>query len=375
MGILNKTVRNAKQWAIAKFRAYETARSHANLSRYQCRNIHSRLEKLPQPALSADEKREISEYWSRFGVRIDDFCWFQWYYGITGIKDPRFIPNDLYFNLVLPHYNRQSFVPAYKDKNQFDLRLPAEHFPKAILKRMNGGFYDAAGTFLTNDVNDRSLAERLLAQKQVIVKNAIDSGCGVAVRKYDILTLEDAYKVLNEWTSQDYIIQEVIQQHPFFAQFNESSVNIIRINSWFRDGEVVISAPVIRFGMPGKYTEVCFINGEEIINLIGVTDDGLLRDTVFQLSGKKEPLAARFGDIPRQVPAWDELTAMVRADAMRLCHFPLIGWDVTVTEDGRPMVIEYNIFLPGTIPSQMANGPIWGDHTEALLSFLKKEQP
>ena len=227
MSIISK----AKEQAILKVRAFEKNARIRNRSHMLRRGIHAQLNALPQPELSVSEKQEIHDFWSRFGIDIKDYSWFRWYYGITGIKDPRYIPQDLYFNYILPHYNRQEFIPAYKDKNQFDLRLPSQHFPKALLKRMNNGFYDPAGNFLTNDIEDKTLANKLLDQRQIIVKNAIDSGCGLSVRKYKLQTLGDAQAVLREWTVPDYVIQEVIQQHSFFAQFNESSVNIIRIGN------------------------------------------------------------------------------------------------------------------------------------------------
>ena len=335
---------------------------------------HKLMARIPQPELSAGNKREIAGYWSQFGFTVKDYGWFQWYYGLTGIRDPRFIPQEYYYYTALPYYNRQTLLEAYKDKNAFDRILPADRLPKTIVKRISGDFYDGDGRFLAGDAGSERLTDAILAYGQVIVKNALDSGCGKNVQKYDVHSAQDVKNILAEWTPRDYIIQEVVRQHPFFAQFNESSVNIIRINSWYHDGEVTLSAPVIRFGMPGHATDVCFIDGDEIIRLLGVTDEGAIRDTVVYMLGETLPLSEIIQAPMRQVPAWDALTEMVRDNAKRLPHFHLIGWDVTVTEDCRPVTIEYNIKYPGTIPTQMTNGPMWGEHTDALFSFLKDEE-
>ena len=373
MNILIRALRKAVLPIYKQYREARKKETTIALYRSVRRDVHNCLKKLPQPELSAAEKQEIIDFWSQFGFDIKDFSWFQWYYGITGIKDPRFIPQEYYYYLILPHYNRKMFIAAYKDKNSFDFRLPKDYLPNTVLKRINGDFYDNSGVFLTSDSNSEQLIDVILAHKQVIVKNALDSGCGKNVQKYEIGSREDVLALLQEWDVSDYIIQEVIQQHPFFAQFNESSVNIIRINSWFHEGEVTLSTPVLRFGMPGHPTDVCFIDGEEIINLVGVTPDGMLRDSVVQMSGKKQPIEDYCGNSDRKVPAWDELISMVRENSKLLHHFHLIGWDVTVTSDGRPITIEYNIGWPGSVPSQMVNGPMWGEHTQELLSFLKDD--
>ncbi len=344
------------------------------LGKQNRKSTRNMLQSLPQPELSAAEKQDISEYWSQFGIEIKDYCWFQWYYGITGIKDPRFIPQEIYLYTILPYYNRREFIPAYKDKNSFDLRLPAKYFPKTVVRRMSGDFYDKDGVYITSDIKNDRLVDTILAHGQVIVKNAIDSSRGINVKKYDVSSRQDVLSLLESWTATDYIIQEIVHQHPFFAQFNESSVNIIRINSWYHNGEVTLSTPVLRFGMPGYSTDVCFINGEEIVRLVGIKDDGTIRDTVVHMSGKTQRVEEICSDPIRQVPAWDKITAMVKENAGKLYHFHLIGWDVTVTEDNRPIIIEYNITSPSTYSSQMTDGPMWGEHTTQLLSFLKDEE-
>ena len=344
------------------------------LGRINRNSTHQMLKNFPQPELSSAEKKDISAFWSQFGIEIQDFCWYQWYYGITGIKDPRFIPQEYYFYSILPYYNCKKFIAAYKDKNSFDLRIPSKYMPNTIVKRMSCDFYDKDGKYITSDIKSEQLVDTILAHKQIIVKNAIETSRGINVKKYDISSRQDVLSILEKWTASDYIMQELVHQHPFFAQFNETSVNIIRINSWYHNGEVTLSTPVLRFGMPGYSTDVCFIDGEEIVRLVGITDDGFLRDTVVHMSGKTQPIEEICSNPIRQVPVWNEITAMVQENARKLYHFHLIGWDITVTEDNRPIIIEYNIASPSTYSSQMTDGPMWGEHTADLLSFLKNEE-
>ena len=337
-------------------------------------SAHDRLKDFPQPELTPEEIAEIDLFWKQFGIRFKDYSWFQMFYGMTGIKSPMYIPQEFYLNMVLPYYNNSRVVDAYKDKNAFELFVPKKFLPATVMKRINGDFYDPDGGYITNDVNSQKLIDCLSAENEVIVKNAMDSGRGQNVRKYSIKSPQDAAEILKAWTARDYVVQKGIKQHPFFAQFNKSSVNIIRVNTWYHEGRVEVSTPVLRFGMPGYATDVCYIDGKETVNLIGVTDDGYLRDKVVDLRGEVKDLNAVFPNINREVPSWQKIVAMISEGASRLKQTHIIGWDVTVTEEGEPKVIEYNILVPSTYSSQVTDGPMWGQHTEALLAFLKDKK-
>ena len=331
-------------------------------------SVHDSLKKNPQPELTNEEARQIDEYWSKFGIVIPDKCWFQWYYGVTGIKDPRFIPQELYFALTIPHYNYRPFVDAYKDKNIFSTLLPEKYFPKTVLKCVKDEFFDNSGNYIAHGDD---LARILLEQKEVIVKNAWDTGRGLNVKKYVINNKEDVQELLNTWKGKCFIVQEAVKQHPFFAQFNESSVNIIRVNTWYDKGQVYISTPVLRFGLPGFFTDVCFVEGEETLRLVGITNDGYLKDEIVDYYGRKKDIGTLISDRSERVPAWDKIREILTECAKKLPYFRLIGWDVTVSETGEPVLFEYNISWPSSYGSQMVDGPMWGEQTDNLLAFLK----
>lgn len=333
-------------------------------------SCESFLKKNPQPALTEQDKREIDDYWKTFGIRIPDYSWHQWFYGVTGTKDPRFIPKPLWVYLVLPYYNNAKYLKAYKDKNLFDRLLPEANFPATVLKKVNGDFYDADETYIPS--NDKeTLRKCLLAQSGVIVKNAVDTGSGLNVSKHATTSVEEADAVLDLLEKEkNLIVQKLVRQHPFFAQFNESSVNILRINTWYHEGKVHISTPLLRFGTPGFSTDVCFIDGEEIIHMLGITPDGYTSDRVYELNGTWSPTEQVITPARQRVPSWDKITDMLRTCASKLPHFRVIGWDVTVDESGEPVVIEYNIHFPGSGPSQMTGGPMWGDLTDEIFSFM-----
>ena len=343
----------------------------SNISDSYNRAAGKRLKHLEQPTLSDEQKKRITDYWNGYGIRIRDFRQFQWYYGKTGIEDPRFIPQDVWKNVILPFYNRLEYEPTFMNKNLFDTFLPDCRFPETIVKRVGGLFYDNQRSV----IDEQEAIRRIAAYSEVIVKNATETGQGKNVKKYTIASPEDVSKILLLWKDRnDYLVQKVIEQHPFFAQFNESSVNIIRFNSFFHNDKVFIHSPVLRFGLPGHVTDCAHINGEEIVRMVGITDDGTVRGKAIHLNGDEEPILDRIENPIRKVPAYDEILRLISENAKKLPYFKLIGWDITVDKNNNPIVVEFNIHMPSTYGSQITNGPMWGEDTAALLSFLKDEK-
>ena len=337
------------------------------IERAQRKSVAKKLSKLNQPELSEQEKKEITDFWGKYGIDIKDFNSFRWYYGISGIKDPRFIPQDIQYNILLPYYNTQKYNGVYGNKTLFDRFMPADIFPETIAKRINGDFYDSRERFIDKE----TLVSLLSGYEEIIIKNAVETGQGKNVDRIALQSERDILLALEKWESKnDYVIQKVVRQHPFFAQFNSSSVNIIRFNSFFHEGKVMIHTPVLRFGLPGHATDVAYVNGEETVQLVGITDTGRIRDQIVYYDGRKKKLTDIVKDPIMQVPSWDAILDIIRTQAAKMPYYKLLGWDVTVNEDGKPVVIEYNIKFPSPYSSQVTDGPMWANDTEVLLSFL-----
>ncbi len=342
-----------------------------NVSDSYNRTASKRLKHLPQPELTEEQKKAISDYWASYGIRIRDYSQFQWYYGKTGIEDPRFIPQDVWKNVVLPYYNRKEYEAAFQNKNLFETFLPDCSFPETVIKKQDGLFYDDHG----KNITEQEAAEKIAAFSEVIFKNATETGQGKNVKKYPVSSVEEAGKTLSLWQDKpDFLVQKVIKQHPFFAQFNESSVNIIRFNSFFCRDKVYIHTPVLRFGLPGYVTDCAHINGEEIVRMVGITDGGEIRNKAIHLNGDEEPILESVSDPIRKVPAFDKILRLIDENARKLPYFRILGWDITVDQDEDPIVVEFNIHMPSTYASQITNGPMWGDDTSAVLAFLKNEE-
>lgn len=133
--------------------------------------------------------------------------------------------------------------------------------------------------------------------------------------------------------------------------------------------------PILRFRYPGRITDVSFIDGLEDVQVIGITEDGCLMDDVVSMQRKRWILSDVVkGPENKEIPFGDEIVALVKENAPKLKHIGIPGWDITVPEDGKPAVIEYNIGYPGSFLPQIAGGPLFGAQTDTVLEFLKDEK-
>ena len=340
------------------------------------RNIYKEyLKNNPQPALTKNEIKQIDEYWKTYGIKIEDYSCFQLYYGVTDNHDPRFIPQDIYKFIIWPYYDNKEFCLAWKDKNLFEKFCPGVPFPHNYIRCINGRYFDENGIYLPDNAQVISTLQSI--KGEVIVKDAWDSGEGRGIKKYVISRREDAEMLLKDWElSNNFLVQELIVQNRVFSQFNESSVNIMRINSWRKENEVFIFSPTLRIGTPGYTTDICYIDGVETAQVCSIQMNGTFGEYITNQFGQSKKTADVVSDPNAVVPRWHEIIEIIKDGHKRLDHFDIIGWDFTVTKDDEIICIEYNIKRPGSVFYQYVNGPFFGEYTEQVLEFLtdKKNQ-
>lgn len=329
----------------------------------------------PMPQLTGQEKSDVDSYWRQYGIRFSDYTWFQMYYGVTGIHDPRFLPNPVAGYMLYPYYNDQEKIAGWDDKNLYQDMVPQVRFPKALCHCVRGRLYDGQWNYYDRDEGGlRRLAEHILdghTGRDAIMKITSRTYAGKGVRKVPFASVPEIEKALLSAATTDFIVQQTIEQHPFFAQFNASSVNIIRITSWRYKDEIRLFPASLRYGIEGVFTDVAFRNGQEILNLCGITAEGALSGHFVTLDGCVSPPPQLS---IRQCPNYRLMTDGIISAHSHIMPFDLIGWDFTFDADGMPVCIEYNVVWPGTIIYQYANGPFAAEHTDDLLAFLRKPE-
>lgn len=330
------------------------------------------LNRHPNPVLDSNDIKEIDAFWGQYGIRFKDYSWFQMYYGVTGLHDPRFIPNPIAGFILYPYYNDFEMIGGWDDKNLYQELVPQIHFPKALCHCIRGRLFDCDWNYYPSDsFGIKKLSEKIvksLDTPEVIVKQTRSTAAGVGVKKFQLTSERETVEMLCAVQSKNYIVQERIFQHTFFSQFNDTSVNIIRIVSWRKGNEIRLFPASVRFGIKGAYTDVAYRNGEEIVNVAGLNAEGELNMKFCTLNGLSQP---QLNITQKSCPSYKQMLSCIIEAHRHILPFELIGWDFTIDKYEKPVCIEYNILWPGTIVYQYVNGPFAGDFTEELLSFLK----
>lgn len=333
-------------------------------------------EEFEPPELTLNEKKEITSYWGQFGIKIYDFNWHRMYYAVTGLHDPRFVPDLVAGMILYEYYNDKAYEYTWRDKNMFERLLPEVPMPKTYGKCIRNRLYIPNYGYLErNEAGTGAFIHeiwKMIRQPMdVVFKNTRDTGFGKSVMKYHITCEADIVSAIKEWAQcQNFIIQECIYQHNILKNFNETSTNMIRVCSWRHGTDVDILFAAARAGIPGSITDVSFVDGIEKVQLVGITKDGLFADRILDQNGR----VIRMLPENTPVPAWDTIKNIIKRNHLLIDNFDIIGWDFTINEKNEPYCFEWNIQWPGTVLYQYTNGPLYGEKTEELFDFLKIEK-
>lgn len=294
------------------------------------------------------------------------------YYAVTGIKNPRFIPDPIVGTLY-HYYNSKDKICGWDDKNLYEKLVSNVKWPKSLCHYMHGNLYDCNWNEYSAESSSLSEFVNLVSQSvkfpcDIILKKTSDTAFGKGVKKYHLTSCSDIEEVIKMNNSYDFIIQECIAQHNTLSVFNNSSVNVFRVITFRCHNDIKHLSTSLRFGIEGSFTDVAFINGKEIANVVGVNNDGTFKDRHISLDGAK-PLKTNVMGLV--IPNYDKLIDMAKEGHKQLYYFDVVGWDFTICDDGTPICVEYNILWPGSILYQYANGPYAGEFTDQFLEPLK----
>lgn len=313
---------------------------------------------------SAEEFEKVKEFWKPYGVKPKKY-WYQMYCDGRGAFDPRYIPDTMWDTTIFPYFNNLMWGRAYADKCAYDRLFPNLRRPRTIMKNSCGRFYDGNQNIITRE---RAI-QLCLENERFIVKFTTFSSGGKNIRVYETGEVnEDSVKEMFDYYHINFIVQELVDQHEDLAKIHTSSLNTLRVMSFFFKGEVHILSAQLRMGS-GNARVDNYSSGGYACN---VNSDGRLSErAVSKAEGwaTKHPCGLEFKDIV--VPEYNKVIETIKQEHPKLPHLNIIGWDFAVGKDGEPVFIEMNVF-PGQ--NQNGSGPTFGDLTEEVLKdvFIEK---
>ncbi len=314
--------------------------------------------------LTKKQKKEVDDFYiSMIGMKVPLYC-HEYFYSRTGVFSKDYIPKDFYTLELRPRANVYMFQEAYDDKNIYDIILSGENVVHTILKNMNGYYY-----FEGKPVSGEEAVALCQNLEEVIIKPSMTmQGDGVrlltvknGISNVDGLTIDQLFKKYKH----NFLIQERVKQHKDIAALNPTSVNTMRILTYRSGMEVLVVYSVIRIGRSGQVIDNQCAGGISTM----ITEDGKLGKAAFGGFSEDDVRVTDTGIIldGYQLPSYDKAIEFVKRLHMKLPYFNIIGWDVSIEENGEPILIEYNT-NPGLSQSAFCSG--MGENTERIIREL-----
>lgn len=297
------------------------------------------------PDLTDDEVAQINDVWPWGKLRKDDLTWHRIYKAFNGFS-PYVL--GLYQSCVFrSKVNPKNQLQALENKGLCDVYFPSIPFPHTLVRKIHNVYFDSN----MNVISKMDIDTLLASTKEFIIKPSVDTEQGVGVRK-----IKNSGCSLMDTISKyqgDFVIQDVLRQHPELSSFSPLCINTCRITSVFIKGSYDYSI-MLKIGKEGAFKD-----NWNCSYLIGAGKDGMLNDWGLDYNlniVKKSDNGKLFEGF--KIPYIEKMLCFVENCHKR--YFPncgIIGWDITVDAEGEIEVIETNLTGPGIVAEQLVSGP------------------
>jgi hypothetical protein len=345
-------------------------RMRVRVAKAKIRTIHEHLDRASVRAVEGDKDflDASRAFLERYFPQDTDLSWHVAYAAMTGIRRPEYIPELMFYHMVEPVLNPRVAAVGFDDKNTYDTLFQGVPMARTLGRIVYGRPRSA-------DYRHQSTA-RLLDDLQ-------RAGCGLVMRPSVGTAGGSGVRVLSReevaaWTEaafrretagvENMVFSALLGQHPALSALHSASLNTIRIMTLRLGGPATVLSAVLRMGIGGmrvdNYTAggiCCGVQPSGALTAAGI-DRRYLRYESHPTTG------VRFEGVT--VPSYGAACEMCINLHERLPMLGLVSWDVSVAEDGSPVLIEANVNQQDINIHQGNNGPLFGAHTSELLNML-----
>lgn len=293
---------------------------------------------------SRSEIRRIDDYAQDVLGRRDHRWWLMTYTAFRGEFLEGWLADTFFHDFVLPQVNGPfAGVSAAKTLSRRILRTDA--IPD-IGYRIAGHWYDA--DLQPSSAAALSLVASERSSSTVIKRDGSYGGADVVV-----VETEDLLTHLKTM-SGDIVMQPFVENHAFFDRYPSAASATIRITT-LRNGEAIdVPASFLRMGNRDDRV----VRGRSIAVAIDPRSGALVGEAADERWAKlpthPESGAPFAGHV---IPGFSAARDLVLELHQALPHYAVIGWDVVIDRDGRPVVLEWNADFPGIKFCEAAVGP------------------
>lgn len=316
--------------------------------------------------LSKEQIKEIDKFWERYKFAYPKICYneFKAYMNRTGIFSPYYIPAGIRTIFIAPYLQHKHYYWSEQNKTLLNKIFNNIKQPVAIVRRMNGYFYDGNYNRINLPIAVKLCLEHLSNGKEFIWKPNDVSGGGRGIRFFKTATEKELSSFFTTGANS-FVVQDVMKQHIDMEKLNPYAVNTLRITSIIWKNEVVVLGAVLRTGTSEKRVDNWSAGGL----IVGVDKNTGL--TLSWGSDKKNNKSSvTFGGVQLsngyQIPSWEKVIDTVKRAHHNIPYIKLASWDIAIDEIGDPTLIEVN-FAGDWHVHQLTTGPMLGELTKEIL--------
>lgn len=337
-------------------------------NRVHFKTIDDMREGVNMVKISKSHKKQIQDFYKKCWGNKINLKWHEYYETVTGSISHKYIPTYIYYSHIYPKLNDPRVMVVYSDKNIIRKLIPDVKLPITYVQCINGHYY--IDDKLCSFEDAVAVCNNL---KDAVIKHSIDTCQGKSVSRFSsidgkVVGKDMSVEVLLKSYNDNYIVQEAISQNYTMASLNPTSLNTIRIMTyWSQNDGVVVLFAVVRMGRSGAVVDNASAGGL----YCGINHDGSLKEYAYTLypfsQCEKSDSEIVFKEF--RIPYFEELKEKARKMHENLPYAKVIGWDMAINDKNEIVLVEINASCPGLF--QAATGPAFGDYTEEILNITR----
>ncbi len=216
--------------------------------------------------------------------------------------------------------------------------------------------------------NRESVAALAEKNPRVFVKPR-NGCCGVGCAIEDCSTDDARAALLAKYGGSNFVAEEVIVQHEGLAALNPLGVNPIRITTFLcRDGRVEFPVGLASVSVGVDASSAVNLSRGALEAPIDLKTGRIFRDASDSFGHRvaRHPVSG-VPFVGHEIPCWEKVVDTAVKLARVVPDVPFVGWDLTVSADGRVVAIEGNPIPDLTSPQ------IWTGGLQPRLDALLKD--
>lgn len=319
------------------------------------------------------------ERWSGLGIKPNPiyYRFFSKYIG----NDFNIMPEDIGHLVIEKYLNKDCYLGYYEDKNMFDKILPQNFTPRTLIRRINGFFFDESYAPIHHTDSDVITILNTSTTNKIIIKPSVGTCSGVGIELlcrdsncWRIGNSETIFSLawLDSCYNSDFIIQEVVCQSDYMSQFNNTSVNTIRMSVYRSviDNKPHVTSAVLRVGKKGFFVDNAHAGGL----FCGIKLNGELCHKVLNIYGQEQEI---FNDVNYRdnyvIPNYERIKEFAKKVAEYIPHHRLLALDIAIDNNDNPILLEYNVGGYGMWVFQLTLMSALGDYTEEIINYCREQ--